>query len=531
MLLHGHHLIAGHRSREGEATIRAFDPVNGESLEPAWAQATRGEIDRAARAAESAAVEMGRMGPERRAEFIERIAELIEERGSVLIERVMAETGLPEGRVTGERARTTAQLRLFASVVRDGSWVDARIDRALPSRKPIPRPDIRRMLTALGPVAVFGASNFPLAFSVAGGDTASAFAAGCPVVCKAHPSHPGTSEIVADAIAEAVRSCGFPDGTFSLLHGAAPSVSIDLVTHPSIRAVGFTGSLQAGRALFDAAAGRPDPIPVFAEMGSVNPVIVLPGAARDRGEAIAAGLVASIVLGSGQFCTNPGLVIGVAGEELNDFAGHLRDAVSRTTPQVLLNTGIRAGFERGTGEWAATAGVRVLGSGHGQEASAAVSARPAVFVTEADVFIERRHLHAEVFGPVSLLVQAANREQLLASAQVLEGNLTATLHATDQDLADYGDLVEVLQRKVGRLILNGFPTGVEVCPSMHHGGPWPATTDARSTSVGTAAMLRFARPICYQDFPETSLPAELRNANPKGIWRMVDGRMTRDAIR
>jgi NADP-dependent aldehyde dehydrogenase len=529
-MLHGMNLIAGRRSGAGPATIAAHDPRTGERLMPAFCEATGREIGEAARAAEAAVPALVAAGRERRARLLECIAAAIESLGDELVQRVMRETGLPETRIVGERGRTTGQIRMFAELVREGSWVDARIDRALPDRQPFPKPDIRRMLAALGPVAVFGASNFPLAFSVAGGDTASALAAGCPVVCKAHPAHPGTSELVAEAIARAVEEEGFPAGIFSLVHGSDPPVSLALASHPAMKAVAFTGSLRAGRALFDVAAARPDPIPVFAEMGSVNPVFVLPGAARERGESIAAGLVASVTLGSGQFCTNPGLVFGIAGPDLEAFAGHVRDRVASTSPQILLHRGIRDGFEAGIGRWTGTDGVRMLGSAGEPEATAAVTVQPVVFVTDARTFTGHPHLHEEVFGPVSLLVEARGADELHAAASTLEGNLTATIHGTERDLEEFAGLVELLSRKVGRLIVDGFPTGVEVCPSMHHGGPWPATTDARSTSVGTAAIFRFARPICYQNFPESALPPELRNANPAGIWRTVDGHLTRDAL-
>lgn len=517
--LHGRHLIAGARSGQGPATLRATDPTTGASLAPAFHEATPDEVDAALQAAE-AAFEANRARPAAdRAALLEAIADAIEALGEALVARVTAETALPAARVQGERARTTGQLRLFAGLVREGSWVEARIDPALPTRKPLPRPDLRRMLVPLGPVAVFGASNFPLAFSVAGGDTASALAAGCPVVVKAHPAHPGTSEMVGTAVAEAVAACGFHPGTFSLLHAAAPARSLDLVRHPLTRAVGFTGSLQAGRALFDAAAARPDPIPVYAEMGSVNPVFVLPGALAEGAEAIADGFVQSLTLGAGQFCTNPGLVFGVRSPALDAFLDHVAGALGRTEGFTLLHSGIRTGYEAGLARWeAAGAAPRCRGGG---EVAAAL------YTTDAATFAARPALHDEVFGPAALVVQAGDADALLAAGRALGGNLTATLHATTADLEAFAPLVRVLERRVGRLLVGGFPTGVEVGHAMHHGGPYPATTDVRTTSVGTAAIARFARPLCYQNAPPALLPPELADANPRGLWRLVDGVLTR----
>jgi NADP-dependent aldehyde dehydrogenase len=530
MALHGKNLLGGKPSGEGSVLIHGMNPGTGETLEPAFLQATEGEINTAVRMADEAfRADTGR-SPEDRAALLETVAEEIEGLGDELVQRVCAETGLPEGRILGERLRTTGQLRMFADLVREGSWVDARIDRAMPNRMPLPKPDIRRMLVPLGPVAVFGASNFPLAFSVAGGDTASALAAGCPVVCKGHPAHPGTSELVATAISRAVEKTGFHPGTFSLVHGLSPEVSLSLVRHPSIRAVGFTGSLQAGRSLFDAAARRPDPIPVYAEMGSVNPVFILPGALKERGREIAEGLVASVTLGAGQFCTNPGLVFGLEGPELDGFAGSVAEVVQDSPAQTMLHSGIQTSFRKGVEEWDGTSGVSALGTGADPGEGSGASARAAVYVADGTVFAENPHLAEEVFGPVSLLVRAGSVQELVTLAESMEGNLTATIHGTDEELEREGELIRALERKVGRLIFNSFPTGVEVCPSMQHGGPYPATSDPRSTSVGTAAVYRFARPMAWQGFPDRTLPAELQDANPRGIWRLVDGSLTQDPV-
>lgn len=530
MSFHGKNLIGGQWSGEGDVRIVGMDPRTGQTLEPAFLQATNEEIDAAARmAAEAFAADAGRR-PEERARLLEAMAEEIEGLGDGLVERACAETGLPEGRIIGERGRTTGQLRMFAEVVREGSWVDARIDRARPDRTPLPKPDVRRMLVPLGPVAVFGASNFPLAFSVAGGDTASAIGAGCPVVCKGHPAHPGTSELVAGALARAAERTGFHPGTFSLVQGLSPEVSLELVRHPLIRAVGFTGSLQAGRALFDAAGKRPDPIPVFAEMGSVNPVFVLPGALSARGGEIARGLVGSVTLGAGQFCTNPGLVFGIRGPELDAFARAVAEAVLKSPAQTMLHGGIQSRFDEGVAEWTGTEGVETLAVGEDGDEGLGKKARASVFVTDSRAFRANPHLARELFGPVSLLIRAESFQELVELVDGLEGNLTATVHGTEEEVVQHPELIRKLREKVGRMIYNGFPTGVEVCPSMHHGGPYPSTTDSRSTSVGTAAIYRFARPLAWQDFPQAALPMELQDENPRGIWRMVDGSLTREPI-
>src|SRR5499427_6959579 len=395
---------------------------------------------------------------------------------------------------------------MFADLIREGSWVDARIDTPLPDRRPIPKPDLRRMLVPVGPVAVFGSSNFPLAFSVAGGDTASALAAGCPVVVKAHPAHPGTSEMVARAIASAVAATGMPAGVFSMLHGVGHEVGLGLVKHPLTRAVGFTGSLRGGRALFDAAASRPDPIPVYAEMGSVNPVFVLPGALRERAEAIAEGLKNSVTLGVGQFCTCPGLAVGLLDENFARFADKLGGLIAGAQPGTMLYPGILEGYEAGVKRLSDLEGLQTTQSRIEPDA-AKTEARPAVFSTNARTFMRHHELREEVFGPSTVVVSCDSRQEMERVARNLEGHLTATIHGTAEDLRDYDWLVSILENKAGRLIFNGYPTGVEVCASMHHGGPYPATTDSRSTSVGTAAINRFVRPIAYQNFPQSLLPA------------------------
>jgi alpha-ketoglutaric semialdehyde dehydrogenase len=381
------------------------------------------------------------------------------------------------------------------------------------------------MLIPIGPVAVFGASNFPLAFSVAGGDTASALAAGCPVVVKAHPAHPATSEIAARAVVAAARASGMPAGVFSLLQSTRNEIARALVQHPHVKAVGFTGSLRAGRALFDAASARPEPIPVYAEMGSVNPVFILPGALAERSAAIAEGLKDSVTLGVGQFCTNPGLTIGIADARFDGFVHELEALVCKAPAGTMLTPAIQRSFEAGVLRLSGIHGVSTTRSPITVQESQGL---PALFVTDADVFLEHHEMAEEVFGPSTLVVRCGSREDLHAVARQLEGQLTATIHGTPADLDEYASLVSILEQKAGRLIVNGFPTGVEVCPSMHHGGPYPATTDTRSTSVGTAAVHRFARPVAYQNFPESLLPAELQDANLRKIWRLVDGELTKD---
>lgn len=490
--------------------------ATSEPLGPTFRDAAGPEIDAAAEAARDAVGSFGAAAPELRATFLEAIAEELAAVGGELTERAHLETGLPLPRLQGEQARTIGQLRLFAALAREGSWVDARIDTALPDRKPLPRPDLRRVLRPLGPVAVFGASNFPLAFSVAGGDTASALAAGNPVVVKAHPAHPGTSDIAARAIRAAAQRCGLHPGVFGMVHGVSPEVSLALTRHEAISAVGFTGSRRAGRALFDAAAARPEPVPVFAEMSSINPVFVLPAALSERGAAIAQGLTDSFTLGVGQFCTKPGLVFGVSSPEWENFAQQVAACAQRVASAVMLHSGISQAFADGIQglrnvEWLTDGPARV----------ARVS---------ADAFRGRPELAEEIFGPYTLLVTARSVDELREIAAKLPGQLTATLHGTADELATSTELVSALTRRAGRLLCNGYPTGVEVAPAMHHGGPYPATTDARFTSVGTAAILRFARPVCFQSFPEPLLPAELRNDNPLGILRLVNGEYTRDKV-
>jgi 2,5-dioxopentanoate dehydrogenase len=454
-------------------------------------------------------------GPESLAGFLERAGEMIIAIGEELISTCAGETALSVDRLTGERARTVNQLKLFAALVREGSWIDARIDTALPDRKPVPKPDLRRMLVPLGPVAVFGASNFPLAFSVAGGDTASALAAGCPVIVKPHPGHLKTSTLVANSILTAAEECRMPSGVFAMIEETSVQIGLDLVRDPLIKAVGFTGSTKAGRALFDAANARPEPIPVFAEMGSLNPLFALPNALEKRGDTIAAGLAASVSLGTGQFCTKPGLIIVQDSPSLDRFVARLGEHLAQVPPGRMLTDAISKRFEDS---------LAIVQSYTQQKGNAYL------LVTDSKTFRLDHTLHQEIFGPATLLVRCKSTEDLIGLASELEGQLTATVHAEPEESALAQSLVNKLQEKVGRIVWNGYPTGVEVAPSMHHGGPYPATTDSRFTSVGTAAIQRFAKPICYQNFPHDLLPSELQNTNTRKIWRLVNGTLSKEDI-
>jgi NADP-dependent aldehyde dehydrogenase len=455
-----------------------------------------------------------------RARFLETIADRIMDIGPLLIERAGAESGLPAARLEGERGRTCNQLRLFARVVRDGHFLEATLDSALPQRTP-PRPDLRMRKIGLGPVAVFGASNFPLAFSVAGGDTASALAAGCPVVVKAHNAHLGTSELVAKAIRQAVEDCGMPEGTFSMLIGTGFEIGQALVSHPAIKAVGFTGSRAGGLALVNAANARKEPIPVYAEMSSINPFYLLPGALAAGGAKLAQGFVDSLTMGTGQFCTNPGLVIALAGTELDVFRTAVTEALAAKGAGTMLTAGIHQAYVDAIARRSGLAGVELIAQGSSDGCGCAAQA--ALYQTDAATFLANSALEEEIFGPSSLIVVCQDETELLEVTRHVEGQLTATIHATAADRALAGKLMPVLERKAGRILFNGFPTGVEVCHSMVHGGPFPATSDSRTTSVGATAIERFLRPVCYQDVPAELLPEALRDENPLGLTRMVDG--------
>ena len=517
--LEGLSLIGADRGHAAGATFRGVDPATGEALAPVYWSATQTDLERAAERAAEAAPVLARTSGRERAALLVAIADELETARAELEALVPRETGLPAARASGELGRTIGQLRAFAALVADGAWVDARIDHGDPARTPLPKPDVRSMLRPLGPVAVFGASNFPLAFSVAGGDTAAALAAGCPVIVKAHPSHPATGERAGLAVRAAVRRCGLPPGTFSLLFDAGHAIGAALARHPVVRAVAFTGSTAGGRALMDIAAARPDPIPVYAEMGSVNPAFVLPAALAARGDAIAAALHGSVMQGVGQFCTSPGVLViptGAAGDALRDRLAALFGA---SAPAPMLNAGIAARYAGGVRALAAVPGVDVLHAAAGGERDGA----PALLEVDSSRFRNNPRLHEEVFGPASLVVRARDVDDMLAVAAALHGQLTATVFADDADADAAAHLLEPLAQLAGRVLMNGVPTGVEVCAAMVHGGPYPATSDGRSTSVGTAAIERFVRRVAWQNVPDALLPEALREGNPLGIARLVDG--------
>ncbi|WP_419709956.1 aldehyde dehydrogenase (NADP(+)) [Pseudomonas sp. NFX224] len=514
----GHNYIGGTRSAAGSIVLHSHDASTGEALPFSFVQATVDEVDAAALAAATAYPTFRNLPATHRAEFLEAIAAQLDALDDEFVALVCRETALPAARIQGERARTSGQMRLFAQVLRRGDFYAARIDRAMPERQPMPRVDLRQYRIGVGPVAVFGASNFPLAFSTAGGDTAAALAAGCPVVFKAHSGHMATAERVADAIIRAAEQTDMPKGVFNMIYGAG--VGEALVRHPAIQAVGFTGSLKGGRALCDMAAARPQPIPVFAEMSSINPVLLLPEALRVRGEKIAAELLASVVQGCGQFCTNPGLVIAVRSPESAAFIARLNQLMAEQPAQTMLNSGTLASYEKGVRALLEHPGVtRLAGQEqHGKQA------QPQLFKADVSLLLEDDPLlQEEVFGPTTIVVEVADKVELRQALDSLHGQLTATLIGEARDLHTHADLLVLLEQKVGRVLFNGYPTGVEVCDAMVHGGPYPATSDARGTSVGSLAIERFLRPVCYQNCPDDLLPDALKNGNPLGIARLVDG--------
>jgi NADP-dependent aldehyde dehydrogenase len=527
MTISGKSLIGFQNASGSEQLFRAFAPASGEAIEPQFHSASAEDVELAAKLAHEAFPVYSRLSGREKAAFLRTIATKIEAIADVLVPRANQETALPAARLQGEIARTCGQLRLFANVIEEGSWTNARIDHPDPNRKPAPRPDIRSMLHPIGPVVVFGASNFPLAFSVAGGDTASALAAGNPVIVKAHPAHPGTSELVGAAIRESIRENNLPEGVFSLLFDSGVSVGTRLVKHPLIKAAAFTGSHAAGRALFDIAVRRPDPIPFYGEMASTNPLFILPGALAARGEKIAGDLFTSFTLGAGQFCTKPGLVFVNQVVPSETFINTLREKTSAATPFTLLTAGIASSFNREVSKRNHENFLQSSAHGKSPEADGAATATAALFETDISSFESNPDLAAEHFGPSTLVIRYSDKQQILNAAKNLTGHLTATIHGTPEDLQEHAELIRILETKVGRIIFNGFPTGVEVCHAMVHGGPYPASSDSRTTSVGSLAIFRFARPVCYQDFPNAALPPELQNENPLGIWRLLDGECTK----
>jgi alpha-ketoglutaric semialdehyde dehydrogenase len=524
MTLTGESFVGTARVAGTGVAFQGYNPAAAAPLPTVFRSVDAAVVDRAARLAAEAAPAFARLTAKQRGEFLRALAAGLEAATAELAAQANLETGLPLPRLQGEIGRTCGQLRFYAAAVEEGTCLDARIDHADPNRKPLPKPDVRSVLRPLGPVAVFGSSNFPFAYSVAGGDTASALAAGCPVIVKAHPAHPGTSELVAAVIVAAAQQTGMPAGVFSMLFDAGHTVGAALVQHPAIQAVGFTGSLRGGRALMDLAAARPQPIPVYAEMGSVNPVFILPGALAARGADLAAGLHASVTLGVGQFCTNPGLHILPAGSAAQAFLARLGELMAGTPAGAMLTSGICDNYRKGAQRLAGSAGVTTVaqaaaGGAHGGAAQ--------VFVTDAPRFLADHTLAEEVFGPATLAITYGSDAELLAVARALDGQLTVSVHGTEADFAQHAELLAVLAEKAGRVVFNGFPTGVEVCHAMVHGGPYPAASDSRSTSVGTRAALRFLRPVCYQGAPDAQLPGELKEANPLGLLRLVDGSLQR----
>ncbi|MBT2561195.1 aldehyde dehydrogenase (NADP(+)) [Pedobacter sp. ISL-68] len=521
----GKQIIGFETSAEASDMISSINRLTGEKI-AAFSVATITEVDRAVEKATAAFQVYRKISGVKKAAFLEAIAKEIIDLGDELITVCCAESGLPKGRIEGERGRTVGQLKLFAELLKEGSWLDARIETANPDRVPLPKPDIRSMHIPLGPVVVFGASNFPLAFSVAGGDTASALAAGCCTIVKAHPTHLVTSSLIGNAINKAAISTEMPDGVFSLLFGDGPVLGAQLVKHPGIKAVAFTGSFGAGKAIYDMAVRRETPIPVYAEMGSTNPVFILPQALLEKSQSLANGFSGSVTLGVGQFCTNPGMLIYESADAAPDFIQKLEEEFGQTSGGVMLTGDIYKSYLAGVEKRSGMSGVKTLAKGN-YTTNLNVAA-PILFKITSDLLKIHPDLSEELFGPTSVVVEANSKKDIIEIAKNLSGHLTATVHGTDSDLVEYKDLLDILEQKVGRLLINGFPTGVEVCSAMVHGGPFPATTDQKTTSVGTAAIDRFTRPVCYQNMPDKLLPDELKNANPLNIWRLVNGNLNKD---
>ncbi|WP_296383271.1 aldehyde dehydrogenase (NADP(+)) [Winogradskyella sp.] len=519
-MITGKNYIGNDLSAKGNKSYRTFNPQLNIENETTFSEATSAEIGMACDLAEKAFHSFKTCSGKDKASFLNAIADEILALDDELIQTYCSETGLPEGRAKGERGRTVGQLRMFANLVEEGSWVEATIDTAQPDREPMPRSDIRKMLVPLGPVVVFGASNFPLAYSTAGGDTAAAFAAGCPVIVKSHPMHAGTGELVASAIIKAAEKTGMPNGVFSNINSSGIDVGVQLVKHPNVKAVGFTGSIKGGRALYDTASQRKEPIPVFAEMGSINPVIILPEALKNRTDSLAKTYASSITLGTGQFCTNPGLLLGIKGENLTNFIHSLSNEIVKIEPSCMLHPNIIGAYENNRKNALSQPELNVVADY--QSNVQTNYARQTVTTVKDSTFLENPTLHQEVFGPYSIVVQCENAEQLEIIISRLEGQLTGTLIADNDEASNYPEVISALQNRVGRVIFNGVPTGVEVCPSMNHGGPYPSSTDSRFTAVGIHSIKRWVRPFSYQDWPNELLPNELKNENPLEISRLIN---------
>lgn len=527
-MITGKNYIGNVLSSIGNVTFKTFNPQTNTENEIIYSEASTIEIEKAVELAAKAFKIFRTTSGTKKSEFLNEIATEIEALGDELIQTYCSETGLPEGRAIGERGRTLFQLRAFANLVKEGSWVEATIDTAQPNRLPIPKVDIRKVYVPLGPIVVFGASNFPLAYSTAGGDTAAAFAAGCPVVVKSHPMHAGTGELVASAIIKAAEKTAMPNGVFSNLNSSGIEIGEILVKHSQIKAVGFTGSINGGRALYDMAAKRNEPIPVFAEMGSINPVIILPNAIKNEGKKWAKIYANSITLGSGQFCTNPGLILGIKGDNLSNFIKTLSKEIVKIEPSCMLHPNIIGAYESNKAKMIAQQGLQATATINNEVSKN--FGRQIITTVEGATFLANTTLHQEVFGPFSMVVQCKNIQQLEVIISKLEGQLTGTILSENNEIKNYPAIVSELQNRVGRIIFNGVPTGVEVCPSMVHGGPYPASTDSRFTAVGIHSIKRWVRPFSFQNWPNELLPNELKNENPLGILRLVDGKLTKDSI-
>ncbi|MEE9407175.1 MAG: aldehyde dehydrogenase (NADP(+)) [Polaribacter sp.] len=524
-MITGKNYIGNQLVATGNTTYKTFNPELNIENETVFTEATSQEIDAAVNLASQAFKEFRTISGAKKAEFLNTIADEILTLDDTLVKTYCSETGLPEGRAKGERGRTVGQLRNFANLVAEGSWIEATIDAAQPNREPMPRSDIRKMLIPLGPVVVFGASNFPLAYSTAGGDTAAALASGCPVIVKSHPMHAGTGALVASAIIKAAEKTGMPNGVFSNLNSSGMEVGQQLVSHSEVKAVGFTGSIRGGRALLDLAAKRKEPIPVFAEMGSINPVVILPKALENRNQEIATTYAGSITVGTGQFCTNPGLLLGIKSDALSTFVNNLSQEIMEINPSCMLHPNIKKGYISNKEKVVSQNNVAVTAN---YESNVQNNyAEQTIVSVEGKDFLENPTLHLEVFGPFSMVVQCENETELEAVITNLEGQLTGTVISDENEVADYSSVISALQNRVGRIIFNGVPTGVEVCESMVHGGPYPASTDSRFTAVGINSIKRWVRPFSYQDWPNELLPNELQKENPLDIFRTVDGIRTK----
>lgn len=520
-MITGKNYIGNQLSAKGSKIFTTFNPELNKENDTTFTEASSEEIELALTLASSAFEEFRSVSGAKKAAFLNTIADEILALGDELITMYCSESGLPQGRAQGERGRTIGQLKSFANLVAEGSWVDATIDTAQPDREPMPRSDIRKMLIPLGPVVVFGASNFPLAFSTAGGDTAAALAAGCPVLVKSHPMHAGTGELVSSAIIKAAEKTGMPNGVFSNLNSSGIEVGQQLVSHPSVKAVGFTGSIKGGRALLDLAAKREEPIPVLTEMGSINPVVVLPKALDNRNREIAKTYAGSITLGAGQFCTNPGLLLGIKGEGLTSFINYLASEIQEINPTCMLHPNINKGYQANKEKVTSQDNVELVAN-YTEETKDNYAAQAIVKVSGTN-FLKNNTLHLEVFGPFSMVVECDSKEELATVIANLEGQLTGTVISDDNEISDYKKVIAALQNRVGRIIFNGVPTGVEVCESMVHGGPYPASSDSRFSAVGVSSIKRWVRPFSFQDWPNNLLPEELKNENPLGILRTVNG--------